>query len=87
MSSQLEQLSQYTKVVADTGDFESIRAFKPVDATTNPSLMYENELDTLIFSLKAAMQPEYAHIVDAAVQYAKVWVLLLNDGIGTREGR
>ena len=38
--SQLEQLSQYTKVVADTGDFESIRAFKPVDATTNPSLMY-----------------------------------------------
>ena len=40
MSNQLELLSQVTKVVADTGDFESIRAFQPVDATTNPSLVY-----------------------------------------------
>ena len=40
MSNQLERLSEVTKVVADTGDFESIRAFQPVDATTNPSLMY-----------------------------------------------
>ena len=39
MSTQLELLSQVTKVVADTGDFESIRAFQPVDATTNPSLV------------------------------------------------
>jgi transaldolase len=39
MSNQLELLSQVTKVVADTGDFESIRAFQPVDATTNPSLV------------------------------------------------
>ena len=38
-STQLELLSQVTKVVADTGDFESIRAFQPVDATTNPSLV------------------------------------------------
>jgi transaldolase len=37
---QLEQLKNFTKVVADTGDFESIRDFKPQDATTNPSLIY-----------------------------------------------
>lgn len=39
MSNQLEKLSEVTKVVADTGDFESIRAYHPVDATTNPSLV------------------------------------------------
>jgi transaldolase len=38
--SQLEQLKQFTKVVADTGDFETIRDFKPQDATTNPSLIF-----------------------------------------------
>ena len=37
---QLEQLKNLTTVVADTADFESIRAFKPQDATTNPSLVY-----------------------------------------------
>jgi transaldolase len=37
---QLEQLKRFTKVVADTGDFESIRDFKPQDATTNPSLIF-----------------------------------------------
>ena len=37
---QLEQLKKFTKVVADTGDFESIRDFKPQDATTNPSLVF-----------------------------------------------
>ena len=37
---QLEQLKKFTVVVADTGDFESIRDFKPRDATTNPSLIY-----------------------------------------------
>jgi transaldolase len=37
---QLDQLKKFTKVVADTGDFESIRDFKPQDATTNPSLIY-----------------------------------------------
>jgi len=37
---QLEQLKKFTKVVADTGDFESIKDFKPQDATTNPSLIY-----------------------------------------------
>src|SRR5213592_875226 len=37
---QLEQLKRFTKVVADTADFESIKDFKPHDATTNPSLVY-----------------------------------------------
>jgi transaldolase len=37
---QLEQIKKFTTVVADTADFESIREFKPQDATTNPSLVY-----------------------------------------------
>ncbi|MEY3837986.1 MAG: Transaldolase, partial [Verrucomicrobiota bacterium] len=44
----LEQLRQHTKVVADTGDFAAMKAFKPLDATTNPSLI-----------LKAVQMPEY----------------------------
>src|SRR3954454_16416944 len=38
--SQLDQLKKFTIVVADTGDFQSIKEFKPRDATTNPSLIY-----------------------------------------------
>ena len=38
--SQLDQIKKFTKVVADTADFESIKDFKPEDATTNPSLVY-----------------------------------------------
>ena len=50
---QLEQIKKFTTVVADTGDFESIRQFAPTDATTNPSLIY------------AATQKEnYAHFLD-----------------------
>ena len=56
----LEQLKQYTQVVADSGDFESYVQFKPIDGTTNPSLIYA-----------AAQKPEYAHIVDAAVAYGR----------------
>lgn len=52
-TSQLDQLKQFTKVVADTGDFESMREFKPQDATTNPSLI-----------LQAASKPQYAYILD-----------------------
>jgi transaldolase len=37
---QLDQLKKFTSIVADTADFESIRQFKPQDATTNPSLVY-----------------------------------------------
>ncbi|MGI8437369.1 MAG: transaldolase [Chthoniobacterales bacterium] len=50
---QLEQLKQFTKVVADTGDFETIRDFKPQDATTNPSLI-----------LAATQKKDYAHLLD-----------------------
>ena len=50
---QLDQLKKFTKVVADTADFESIKEFKPQDATTNPSLVYA-----------ATQKQEYAHLVD-----------------------
>ena len=49
---QLEQLKRFTKVVADTGDFESIKDFKPQDATTNPSLIYA-----------ATQKPQYVHLL------------------------
>jgi transaldolase len=51
--SQLEQLKKFTKVVADTGDFESMRDFKPQDATTNPSLIYA-----------ATQKEKYFHLLD-----------------------
>jgi transaldolase len=53
---QLDQLKQFTKVVADTGDFASLKQFAPQDATTNPSLIF-----------KAAQMPEYQFLVDKAV--------------------
>jgi transaldolase len=56
----LEQLKTYTKVVADTGDFASIAVYKPIDATTNPSLLYA-----------AAMDPKYSALIDDAIAYAK----------------
>ncbi|QPG75761.1 sedoheptulose-7-phosphate:D-glyceraldehyde-3- phosphate transaldolase [Brettanomyces nanus] len=61
MPSSLEQLKATgTVVVADTGDFESIAKFQPQDATTNPSLI-----------LAATKQPQYAKLIDVAVEYAK----------------
>ena len=56
MSTQLDQLKALTTVVADTGDFQSIKVFAPRDATTNPSLI-----------LKAAAMPEYAALLDKAI--------------------
>jgi transaldolase len=56
----LESLKQYTTVVADTGDFEAISAYRPQDATTNPSLLFS-----------AAQKPGYRHYVDAAVEAAQ----------------
>ena len=44
MTTKLEQLKKMTDVVADTGDIEAIRLYKPVDATTNPSLLYKAAL-------------------------------------------
>jgi transaldolase len=57
---QLDQLKQHTVVVADTGDFEAMKAYKPQDATTNPSLI-----------LQAASKPEYKAIFDQAVTDGK----------------
>jgi len=53
---QLEQLKKFTKVVADTADFESIKQFKPEDATTNPSLVYA-----------ATQKPEYANLLEGVL--------------------
>lgn len=53
---QLDQLKQHTVVVADTGDFEAMRAYKPQDATTNPSLI-----------LAASQKAEYKPLVDKAI--------------------
>jgi transaldolase len=50
---QLDQLKKFTKVVADTADFESIKAFKPQDATTNPSLVYA-----------ATQKQQYTHLLE-----------------------
>jgi transaldolase len=44
MTSQLDQLKEYTIVVSDTGDIEAIKRLKPQDATTNPSLIYKVRL-------------------------------------------
>jgi transaldolase len=55
-TNQLDQLKQFTKVVADTGDFATLKQYAPLDATTNPSLI-----------LKAALMPEYKHLVEKAV--------------------
>lgn len=52
----LDQLRQYTTVVADTGDFDQLAAFRPQDATTNPSLV-----------LKAAQSPRYLPLLQRAV--------------------
>ncbi|HJU70420.1 MAG TPA: transaldolase [Paucimonas sp.] len=54
---QLEQLKQYTTIVADTGDFQSMKAFAPRDATTNPSLI-----------LKAVQKEEYRPLLEQAVR-------------------
>ena len=56
----LEQIKNYTKVVADTGDFSSMMAYKPVDATTNPSLIYA-----------ASMDAKYSSLISDAIQFAK----------------
>lgn len=56
----LEQLKTRTRVVADTGDFESMKAYLPVDATTNPSLIYASAKDE-----------KYRHLAAAAATEAK----------------
>jgi transaldolase len=57
---QLDQLKRFTKVVADTGDFSSLKEFSPQDATTNPSLI-----------LKAAQVEQYQPLVKRAIEAAR----------------
>jgi transaldolase len=64
----LDSLKRVTTVVADTGDIEAMRQFRPQDATTNPSLL-----------LKAAQQPAYRPLVEAALADA--------DRLGLAEAR
>lgn len=60
LSNQFEQLSAYTTIVADTGDFEAIKKYMPTDATTNPSLIF-----------KAAQMEQYQGLVKDAVDFGK----------------
>jgi len=59
-ASQLDQLKQMTRVVADTGDFATLKQYAPQDATTNPTLI-----------MKAATMPEYKFVVDQAMTESK----------------
>lgn len=57
---QLDQLKKFTIVVADTGDFASLKQYNPTDSTTNPSLIYA-----------ASQQPQYKPLLEDAVRYGK----------------
>jgi transaldolase len=74
--SKLEQLKAITDVVADTGDIEAIARFKPLDATTNPSLLY-----------KAAQMPQYQHLLDEARQAGGGDIGLAADHLAVAIGR
>src|SRR5271166_1078394 len=60
MPNKLDQLRTMTTVVADTGDMESIRQFRPTDSTTNPSLI-----------LKATELPGYSRLVEEAIDWGR----------------
>ncbi|WP_110972651.1 transaldolase [Pseudomonas huaxiensis] len=75
MTSKLEQLKQFTTVVADTGDIDAISRLKPVDATTNPSLL-----------LKAAAMPGYAELLKQVIASSKGNVDLACDAFAVAVG-
>ena len=75
MTSKLDQLKQFTTVVADTGDLDAIARLKPVDATTNPSLL-----------LKAAAMPGYSALLKSAVTAGKGDLGLACDHFGVAVG-
>jgi transaldolase len=60
MTSKLDQLKAMTVVVADTGDLEAIKTYRPVDCTTNPSLV-----------LKAAELPAYQDVIESAISWGR----------------
>jgi len=76
MPSKLEQLKALSTVVADTGDMQAIARLKPVDATTNPSLL-----------LKAAALPRYADLLAAAKNTAKTDLTLASDQFAASVGK
>jgi len=76
MTSKLEQLKQFTTVVADTGDFSTLAKLKPQDATTNPSLL-----------LKASSIPGYAKLLDECVQDCNGDVGLASDRFAVAVGQ
>lgn len=59
MTNILEQLRKMTKIVVDTGDINAIRKLSPIDATTNPSLLYT-----------AVQDPAYKHLVEEAIAFS-----------------
>lgn len=56
----LDEFKKHTIVVADTGDFEAMKKYKPTDATTNPSLL-----------LAAGQLPQYKHLIEKALEYGR----------------
>ena len=76
MTSKLDQLKQFTTVVADTGDLDAIARMQPVDATTNPSLL-----------LKAAAMPRYADLLKNAVSASQGDLGLACDRFGVTVGQ
>lgn len=76
MTSKLDQLKQFTTVVADTGDLDAIARIKPVDATTNPSLL-----------LKAAAMPRYAELLKNSVEGCNGDLNLACDRFGVAVGQ
>lgn len=61
LENKLEQLRKMTTIVADTGDIDSIKQYRPTDATTNPSLI-----------LSAMQKPEYHYLIKESVDYCKL---------------
>lgn len=76
MTSKLDQLKQFTTVVADTGDLDAIVRLKPVDATTNPSLL-----------LKAAAMPRYSELLKNAVKASNGDLGMACDRFGVAVGQ
>lgn len=75
VETQFDKLKDVTTIVADTGDIEAIRKFKPEDATTNPSLIY-----------KAATMEAYSKLVDDAIAYGKGDVSTVMDKLAVNFG-
>jgi len=75
MTSKLEQLKQFTTIVADTGDLDAIKRLKPQDATTNPSLL-----------LKAASLPGYAEVLKKTISESNGNVGVAADALSVAVG-